>query len=85
MNRTDYILVFTSALFKIKGQNSKKGKGEAKPMFMKRPKKDAKFRHNVNCTFNVKRYSLAPERFHKYPDLILRCLPFWGPRVEVQN
>lgn len=56
-------------------------------MFMKRPKKDAKFRHTVNCIFNVKRYSLAlDKRFHKYPAFILRCLPcLWNPRVEVQN
>jgi len=56
-------------------------------MFMKRPKNNVKFRHNVNCVFNVKRYSLAlDKRFHKYPALILRCLPrLWSLRVEVQN
>jgi hypothetical protein len=83
MNRTDYILVFAFAILSNKrGQNSKKGKGEAKPTFMKRPKNYAEFRHP-----NVKRYSLAlDKRFHKYPAFILRCLPcLWNPRVEVQN
>jgi hypothetical protein len=37
MNRTDYILVLAFAILSNKrGQNSKKGKGEAKPMFLKR-------------------------------------------------
>jgi hypothetical protein len=63
MNRTDYILVLAFAILSNKrGQNSKKGKGEAKPMFLKRPKNYAEFRHT-----DVKRHSLAPDkRFHKY-------------------
>jgi hypothetical protein len=37
MNRTDYILVSAFAILSNRrGQNSKKGKGEAKPMFMNR-------------------------------------------------
>jgi hypothetical protein len=66
MNRTDYILVFAFAILSNRMvQNSKKGKGEAKPMFMKRA---------------------LDKRFHKYPALILRCLPcLWNPRAEVQN
>jgi len=74
------------SLNNVKGSKLQKKQEETKPMLIKRPEKDAKFKYTINCIFNVKPYSLTLDKKpHKHLPHFTLLTPSLKTPSKIQN